>query len=243
MSGHSHWATIKHKKGAADAKKGKMFSKFARLVTVAAKEGGGDPEKNLKLQEAIAKARSINMPKDNIDRAIKKGTGEVEGVSFERATFEGYGPGGVAVLVDVLTDNKNRATAEIRKLFERNSGNFGSAVAWQFEKKGIIRVMGQGIKEDDVLQVALEHGADNVENIDGNFEVTCAPENFQKIKVELSTKFKLESDEVTLVPKSYVKVDDNIGKKMLNLMDALEDHDDVQGVFSNADFPDSILKE
>lgn len=243
MSGHSHSKKIKHDKNIQDAKKGKIYDKFSKLVMAAAKDGGGDPEKNLKLQEAMDKAKSAGVPKDLLERAIKRGTGDIEGLTFERVTFEGSAPGGITILVDVLTDSRKRAAQEIRNLFERNNGSLGGGTAaWNFETKGIIVIPSEGVDEGNVLDLVAELKSE-YEVIDGNFEVICAPEIFQHAKTELAKKFKIESAEVTFIPKSYIKVDDNIAKKTLHLLEALEDHDDVQGVFSNVDFSDSIKEK
>src|SRR5436190_10253394 len=180
MSGHSHWATIKHKKGAIDAKRGKLFSKLSRAIIIAARHGGGDPETNLKLRYAIDKARQVSMPKDNIERAVKRGTGEVEGMTFEEIVYEGYGPGGVAVLVEVLTDNRNRTASEVRKIFERSGGKLGSAgcVGYLFERKGLFAVDARGMDEDTLMGIALEAGADDLKTLSDHFEITCDPASF-----------------------------------------------------------------
>lgn len=245
MSGHSHWATIKHKKGATDAKKGKMFSKVARLIMIAAKEGGGDPTMNLRLQYAIDKAKSVNMPKDNVDRAIKKGTGELEGISFEESMFEGYGHGGAAIMVEVLTDNKNRTSHEIRKIFEANGGSLGGAncVSWIFERKGLITIAGNAASEDQILSDALDAGAEDASLAGDAFEITCAIADFEKIKKALSAKYKLQSAELTKIPKNYVTVNETDAKRLLSFMDALEEHDDVQNVYSNFEVPQTLTAE
>ncbi|MBI2930880.1 MAG: YebC/PmpR family DNA-binding transcriptional regulator [Planctomycetes bacterium] len=244
MSGHSHWATIKHKKGAADAKKGKAFSKVSRLIIMAARQGGGDPANNIKLLYAIESARAVNMPRDTIDRAIKRGTGELEGVMFEEVAYEGYGPGGVAVMVDALTDNRNRSAHEIRKIFETHAGNLGTAgcVAFMFERKGVMNIPIAGINEDELMGDVLDAGADNMEKSGDYFEITCAPTDFAKVKDALAKKYKVESAEIAMMPKNRVEVDEDTGRKLISLLDALEDNDDVQKVHSNFELPETLLK-
>ncbi|MEK7866992.1 MAG: YebC/PmpR family DNA-binding transcriptional regulator [Planctomycetota bacterium] len=240
MSGHSHWATIKHKKGAADARKGKMFSKISKLLMQAARDGGTDPGSNIKLQLAIDKARAENMPKDNIERAIKRGSGEMGDVKFEELTYEGYGPGGVAIMVKVLTDNKNRTVSEVRKIFENKGGNLGTAnsVAYNFQRKGTLAVTGEGLKEDDVMTVALDAGAEDVETTDDAFIITTSAEDYTAVKKVLEAKgWTLSMSEIGLVPKTLTEVDGAIGKRVLDLIDGLEDHDDVQDVYSNVSMP------
>ena len=245
MSGHSHWATIKHKKGAADAKKGKLFSKIARLIILAARQAGGDPKMNLKLQYALDEARAANMPKDNVERAIKRGTGELEGVSYEEVTYEGYGPGGVAFLVEALTDNKNRSAAEIRKIFESTGGNLGTtgSVRRLFERKGLIRVPAAGVTEDQLMSDVLDAGADNMEKDGEFFEITTAVLDYDKVKKALEgKKYKIESSELGMIPSMSVPVDEEIGAKILRLMDGLDESDDVQKIYSNFELPESLLK-
>ncbi len=240
MSGHSHWATIKHKKGAADARKGKMFSKISKLLMQAAREGGTDPDSNIKLQLAIDKARAENMPKDNIERAIKRGSGELGDVKFEEVTYEGYGPGGVAIMVKTLTDNKNRTVSEIRKIFEQKGGNLGSAnsVAYNFQRKGTFAVAGEGLKEDDVMAVALDAGADNMETEQDIFVITTSAEDYNSVKKVLEGKgWTLMKSEIGLVPKTMTEVDATIGKRVLDLIESIEDHDDVQDVYTNLSMP------
>lgn len=240
MSGHSHWATIKHKKGAADARKGKMFSKISKLLMQAAKEGGTDPETNVKLQLAIDKARAENMPKDNIERAIKRGAGELGDVKFEEVTYEGYGPGGVAIMVKTLTDNKNRTVSEIRKIFETKGGNLGSAnsVAYNFHRKGTLAVAAEGLKEEDVMTVALDAGAEDVETTDEAFFITTGAEDYNAVKKVLEEKgWTLIKSEIGLVPKTMTEVDATVGKRVLDLIEAIEDHDDVQDVYTNLSMP------
>jgi YebC/PmpR family DNA-binding regulatory protein len=236
MSGHSHWATIKHKKGAIDAKRGKLFSKLSRAIIIAARHGGGDPEMNLKLRYAIDKARQVSMPKDNIERAIKRGTGEMEGLHFEEITYEGYGPGGVAIMVDVLTDNRNRTNGEVRKIFERGGGKLGSAgnVGFLFDRKGVFPVSAAAHDEDKLLEVALEAGADDVKRDGDQFLITCDPASFAHVQDALAKAgVKSENAEITQLPKAPKDVSVEDGKKVLKLMDAIEDHDDVQNVYSD----------
>jgi YebC/PmpR family DNA-binding regulatory protein len=244
MSGHSHWATIKHKKGAADAKKGKLFSKIARLIILAARQGGGDPSMNLKLQYALDEARAANMPKDNVERAIKRGTGELEGVSYEEVTYEGYGPGGVALMIDALTDNKNRSAAEIRKILEGAGGKMGAVncVAYNFQRKGVLLLPKAAAAEDQVMSDALDAGAEDLQTAGEFYEITCASADFEKLKTALAKKYKFESAEIRRIPKDYVDLDEDAGRKFLHLMEALEDSDDVQKVHSNANLPESLLK-
>jgi YebC/PmpR family DNA-binding regulatory protein len=236
MSGHSHWATIKHKKGATDAKRGKLWSKLSRAIIIAAKHGGGDPDMNLKLRYAIDKARQVSMPKDNIERAIKRGTGETDGAVFEELTYEGYGPGGVAVLVDVLTDNRNRTNGEIRKIFERGGGKMGSAgaVAYLFDRKGVFGVEVKAVDEDTLMGVILEAGADDLKRQDEIFEILCDPPIFNAVKEALEkASIPTTMAEITQLPKAPTDVDTETGVKVMRLMDALNDHDDVQNVYSS----------
>ncbi len=245
MSGHSHWATIKHKKGAADARKGKLFSKIARLIILAARQGGGDPKMNLKLAYALEEARAANMPKDNVERAIKRGTGELEGVTYEEVTYEGYGPGGVAFLVEALTDNKNRSASEIRKIFEGTGGNLGTtgSVRRLFDRKGILRVAAAGVSEDQLLSDVLDAGADDMEKAGDSFEITTSATDFDKVKKALADKkYKIESSELGMVPSMSVPVDEETGQKILRLMDGLDESDDVQKIYANFQLPESLLK-
>jgi YebC/PmpR family DNA-binding regulatory protein len=242
MSGHSHWATIKHKKGATDAKRGKLWSKLSRAIIIAARHGGGDPETNLKLRYAIGKAREVSMPKDNIERAIKRGTGETEGIQFEELTYEGYGPGGVAVLVEVLTDNRNRTNGEIRKIFDRTGGKMGSSgnVAFLFERKGVFLIEKAGIEEDSLMGIALEAGADDLKQADDLFEVTCDPASFNQVKDALEkNNIKTISADIVQLAKALRDVDLETGQKVVRMMEALDDHDDVQKVHTDA----NITKE
>lgn len=246
MSGHSKWASIKHKKSVTDAKRGKLFTKLIKEITVAAKTGGGDPDKNPTLRSAIAKAKDANMPQDNIERAIKRGTGELPGVSYERVTYEGYGPGGVAIMVDVLTDNKNRASSEVRSIFSKKGGNMAGAgsVGWLFEKRGYFVVNKSTIEEDKLMGIVLEAGAEDMVSEETTYAVKCLPEDFEKVKrVFESNNVKVESAEITMVPKSTVKVsDENEARQILALVDSLEEHDDVQNVYANFDIPDHLIE-
>jgi len=247
MSGHSKWATIKHKKGALDAKRGKVFTKIIREITVAAREGGGNIESSPRLRLAVQKAKDANMPADNIDRAIKKGTGELEGTTYENISFEGYAPGGVAVIVEVLTDNRNRATSEVRNIFSKRGGNMAGAgsVAFQFERKGLFMIKKQDATEEALMDIVLEVGAEDMTSDEEFFEVTCQPQDFDKVRTGLTnSKVKVESGELTLLPKNTVKVEGaDVARKIMTLVDELEDNDDVQDVYTNFDIPDEILKK
>jgi YebC/PmpR family DNA-binding regulatory protein len=247
VSGHSKWSSIKHKKGAADAKRGKLFSKLSRAIIVAAKEGGPDPAANLALQNAIEKARSYSMPKDNIERAIAKGSGaDAEAASFETVVYEGYGPEGVAVLVEALTDNRNRTASEVRHVFSKNGGNLGAtgAVAWQFERRGVVLVPAEGVDEDELVLAAAEGGADDVERDGSSFTVTAAPEELRALRETLeATGFAIESAELSMVPKTTVAISDETTAKMVvRLVDGLEDVDDVQDVYANFDISERMLE-
>jgi YebC/PmpR family DNA-binding regulatory protein len=243
MSGHSKWSSIKHKKGAADAKRGKIFSRLIKEITVAARLGGGDPDGNPRLRTAIAAAKAENMPKENIARAIKKGTGELEGASYEEANYEGYGPGGVAVLVDCLTDNRNRTVADIKHLFERNGGNLGEpgCVAWMFEKKGLIVFEKDKVDEEQLINLALEAGAEDVREEDQEFEVISDPSNFESVKAAIDKAgLAYTLAEISMVPKNTVKLDGKKAQQMVNLMQALEDNEDVSNVYANFDISDEV---
>ncbi|MDD5423449.1 MAG: YebC/PmpR family DNA-binding transcriptional regulator [Candidatus Omnitrophota bacterium] len=245
MSGHSKWATIKHKKAATDAKRGSLFTKLIKEITVAARSGG-KPDSNPRLRVAIERAKEASMPADNIERAIKKGTGELEGVSYEDITLEGYGPGGVAIYVEGVSDNKNRTTSEVRTIFTKKGGNMAGAgsVSWMFEKKGYIVVSKSAIDEEKLMGIALDAGAEDLVTEDENYAVKTGPADFFKVKKALEDKtVKIESAEVTLIPKSTVKVLGDEAKKVLDLVEALEEHDDVQNVYANFDIPDDMLKE
>jgi len=244
MSGHSKWHSIKHKKMATDAKRGKMFTKFIREIMMAARTGGGNPDTNPRLRMVIDKAKSFNMPNDNIQRAIKKGSGEEGGVQFEQVTYEGYGPGGVAVFVEVLTDNKNRSASEIRSIFSKQNGNLGGAgsVSWIFERKGVITVSKEKIKEDELLEMILEAGAEDMTVEDDVYEITTPTEKFEDVRKALADKNIQPVDaNVTLVPKNTVKVEGKTAEQVLKLLEALEDHDDVQNAYANFDIPDEVV--
>jgi YebC/PmpR family DNA-binding regulatory protein len=244
MSGHSKWAGIKHKKAKVDAQRGRIFTKIIREITVAARVGGGDPGGNPRLRTAVQAARAVNMPAENIERAIKKGTGELEGVTYEEVTYEGYGPGGVAVLVEAMTDNKNRTVGEIRKLFSRNGGNLGEVgcVGFLFEKKGYIQVDAAKVEEDRLFSVALEAGAEDLRREESVFAVTTAPRDFEKVR-DAIVKGGIQplSAEITKVPKSTVRLQGKPAEQMLRLMEELEEHDDVQHVYANFDIPEEIM--
>jgi YebC/PmpR family DNA-binding regulatory protein len=247
MSGHSKWASIKHKKGAADAKRGQLFTKLIREITVAAREGGGKPETNSRLRTAIDRAKTANMPSDNVEKAIKRGTGELPGIIYESCIFEAYGPGGVAMLIEALTDNKNRTSAEVRNIFSKKSGSLAGSgsVAWIFQKKGYVTIDKAQIKnEDDLYTVCLDAGAEDVKLVDKNYEVICDFKDLEKIKEALKVKgIKTEAAEITMIPNSKVKVVDNDAKQLLSLIEALEEHDDVQKVHANFDIPDDVLEK
>ncbi len=245
MSGHSKWSSIKHKKGIADARRGKIFTKLIREITVAARLGGSDPSGNPRLRAAIAAAKAENMPKENIERAIKKGTGELEGAAYEEASYEGYGPGGVAVLVDCLTDNRNRTVAEVKHLFERHGGSLGEpgCVAWLFEKKGLIVVEKDKVNEEKLLDVALEAGAEDVREGDSEFEVITEPSDFETVKKAIEDHgIPYSVAEISMIPKNTVKLDGKKAQQMLSLMQALEDNDDVSHVYANFDIPDDVME-
>ncbi len=241
MSGHSHWATIRRKKGATDSKRGQLFSKLARQITIAARMGGGDPETNIGLKYAMDKAREYSMPKDNIERAVKKGTGELGGAVLESAQYEAIGPGGVFILIEVLTDNRNRTSSEIRKLLEMRNAHLGS-VAWAFEQKGLITVPAEGVSEDVLLEIVLDAGGEDMQRTGNVFQVTTAPLELYRVKKALADKgIKIESAEVTQMPKSSVPVDAEVGRKLMDLLGQIDDHDDVQSVHSNVELPESLL--
>jgi YebC/PmpR family DNA-binding regulatory protein len=247
VSGHSKWSTIKHKKGAADAKRGKLFSKLSRAILVAAKEGGPDPGSNLALQNAIDKARSYSMPKDNIERAIAKGAGEgSDGSSFETVVYEGYGPEGVAVIIEALTDNRNRTASDVRHLFTKHGGNLGAtgAVAWQFERRGIVLVAAEGVDEDELVLAAADAGADDVERDGSTFVVSSAPDELSHVREALEAAgLELESAGLSMVPKTTVAIaDESTAKQVIRLVEGLEDQDDVQDVYANFDIPEAVLE-
>ncbi|VEN73302.1 putative transcriptional regulatory protein [Candidatus Desulfarcum epimagneticum] len=245
MSGHSKWSSIKHKKGAADAKRGKIFTKLIKEITVAARFGGGDPAGNPRLRTAIAAAKNENMPKDNIARAVKKGTGELEGVSYEEVSYEGYGPGGAAVLVESLTDNKNRAVADIRHIFSKAGGNLGEngCVAWMFDQKGYIAVEKSAADEDLVMETAIEAGADDVRDDDALIEIITDPGDFEAVHASIKEEsIEYIAAEVTMLPQTAVDLSGKEAEQMVRLMEALEDCEDVQKVYTNADIPDEIAE-
>jgi len=238
MSGHSKWATIKHKKGALDAKRGKIFTRLIKEITISAKQGGGDPDGNPRLRGAIAAAKAENMPADNIKRAIQRGTGELEGVSYEEITYEGYGPGGVAVIVDVLTDNKNRAVSEIRHAFSKNGGNLGesNSVSWMFTKKGVIVVAKDAVAEDKLTEIVLDAGAEDLSDEGDTWEVLCEPKDFESVMNALkAAKITPEHGEVTMISSTYTKLEGATANQMMRLLETLEDLDDAQNVYSNFD--------
>jgi YebC/PmpR family DNA-binding regulatory protein len=247
MSGHSKWSTIKRKKGAADAKRGKIFTKIIKEITLAARLGGGDPDGNARLRTAILAAKDENMPKDNIERAIKKGVGEIGGASsFEETTYEGYGPGGVALLVEVLTDNKNRTVAEIRHILSKHGGNLGEngCVAWMFDKKGSLLVSRNDIGEDALMELALEAGADDVREEEHEFEVITSPSAFEAVRRAIEQRgIKLLSASIGMIPQNTVQLEAGKAEQMLKLMEKLEDNDDVQNVYANFDIPDEIMEK
>jgi YebC/PmpR family DNA-binding regulatory protein len=246
MSGHSKWSTIKHKKGAADAKRGKVFTRIIKEMTVAARLGGGDAEANPRLRSAVAEAKANNMPKDNIDRAIKRGTGDLEGVMYEEVSYEGYAPGGVAIIVDALTDNTNRTTPEIRHMFEKHGGNLGTpgSVRFQFEKKGYFAVEKSAATEDKLMDIALEAGADDLQTDDAEvFEIYTTPDNFEAVRQALeSNKIPTVEGKLDMIPSTYVSVDEQKAKAIMRLLEALDDHDDTQNVYSNLDIPAEMME-
>jgi YebC/PmpR family DNA-binding regulatory protein len=243
MSGHSKWATIRHKKGAADAKRGKLFTKLIKEITVAAREGGGDEDANPRLRTAVLKAKSANMPKDNIDRAIKKGTGDLEGVDYTEITYEAYGPGGVAILIDTLTDNKNRTAADIRNILSKSGGNLGETgcVSYLFHRKGIIAYDAEQYSEESIFEKALEAGAEDVTNENGTIEVITQPENFEEVlKMMKEGDFEERYAEVSRIAEAMVRLDDDKTVKAMKLIEILDDHEDVQEVSTNLDIPDDF---
>ncbi len=247
MSGHSKWSSIKHKKGAADAKRGKLFSKLSRAIIVAAREGGPDPDGNIALANAIEKARANSMPKDNIERAIARGAGaDTEGEAYETVTYEGYGPNGVAILVEALTDNRNRTAADVRHIFAKEDGNLGTsgAVAWLFERKGVVLVDAERYDEDDVTLAAADGGAEDVEQDESTLRVTTAPEDLHTVRIALEgAGIQPDAADLTMLPKTTVEIEDEAtARKVLRLMDALDDNDDVQDVYANFDIPERVLE-
>ena len=238
MSGHSKWHTIKHKKGALDAKRGKIFTKLIKEITVAARTGGGDEAANARLRKAISDAKAQNMPNDTIDRAVKRGTGDLEGVNYEEITYEGYGPNGVAVLIETMTDNRNRTVAELRHLFSKNGGNLGESgsVAWMFDKKGYIVVDKEAKSEEELFEIAIENGAEDVKDDGDNFEILTEPENFDTVSEAVkSAGIEPQVAEVSMIPQNYIHLEGTDAKQMLKLYEAIDDHDDVQKVYANFD--------
>lgn len=244
MSGHSKWSTIRHKKGVTDARRGKIFSKLIKEITVAARLGGGDPASNPRLRTAVQAAKNENMPKDNIERAIKKGTGELEGVNYEESVYEGYGPGGAAIFVESLTDNKNRAVADIRHILSKSGGNLGSAgcVAWMFDKKGYIVVEHQAVDEDTLMEIAIDAGAEDVREDNSNYEIITALQDFESVKAAIDKEsIPYIVAEITMLPQSTVDLVGKEAEQMVKLMETLEDCDDVQKVYTNADIPEELI--
>ncbi len=246
MSGHSHWAGIKHKKALVDNKRGRVWSKLSKAIIIAAKMGGGDTETNIRLRTAIADAKAVSMPKDNIARAVKKGTGELDGGNMDEVLYEGYGPNGVAVLCDILTDNRNRTAPEVRKMFEIHGGNLGATncVAWMFERKGLFVFDADQVDEEKLMEVALESGAEDVKREGDKFEVICDPEAYSEVSEALeAAELQPETKEITRIPSTTVDLDLKDARKILKLLEALDDHDDVQNVSSNFNIPDDVMAE
>ncbi|MDD2716614.1 MAG: YebC/PmpR family DNA-binding transcriptional regulator [Candidatus Wallbacteria bacterium] len=246
MSGHNKWSSIKHRKGAQDQKRGKVFTKLIRDITIAVKESGKDQETNAKLRAALEKARVANMPKDTVNLAIKRGAGEIQGESFEEFNYEGYGPGGVAILLEILTNNRNRAASEVRNIFERHSGNLGETgcVGWLFERKGLICIQDDTVTEDKLMDLSLEAGAEDIRHEKDEFMVTTDPASFEKVKTTLEKAgLTLNSAELTMIPQNTVKLDGKNAEKMLKIMDALEELDDVQNVYANFEIDEEIIEQ
>ena len=244
MSGHSKWSTIKHKKGAADARRGKVFTRLIKEITVAARMGGGDPSSNPRLRAAIQGAKSENMPKDRIERAIKKGTGELEGVDYEEVIYEGYGPGGAAVFIESVTDNKNRAVADIRHIFNKAGGNLGAAgcVAWMFEKKGYFVIKASTIDEETLMEIAVDAGAEDVREDEGNYEIIADPADFEQVKAAIDDyPVPCEVAEITMLPQSTLAIEGKEAEQMIKLMETFEECEDIQKVYTNADIPQEII--
>ena len=244
MSGHSKWSTIKHKKGATDAKRGKIFTKVIKEITVAARIGGGDVDGNPRLRLAVQKAKEVNMPQENVTRAIKKGTGELEGVQYQEISYEGYGPGGVAIFMEVMTDNKNRTIGELRAALDKNGGNMGEngCVAWIFEKKGTITIMTPEKDEEELLELVMDAGGDDLQTVDDHYEITTSIETFESVRKAIeSSGIKVQSAELTRIQQKMVNVEEKNCKSLLRLMDMLEDHDDIQKVYSNFDITDELI--
>ena len=245
MSGHSRWSTIKHKKGATDAKRGKLFTRLIKEMTVAARGGGGDIIGNPRLRAAVTEAKASNMPKDTIERAIKRGTGEIEGATYEELTYEGYGPGGVAILVETMTDNSHRTTPEIRHIFEKNGGNLGTpgSVRFQFDRKGFFAIEKKAVSEDKLMEIALEAGADDFQTDGSDFEIYTSPENFEQVRqaLEKNTIPAIEA-KIGQIPSMYVKLDEQKAKQTMRLLEMLDDQDDVQNVWTNFDIPAEMME-
>jgi YebC/PmpR family DNA-binding regulatory protein len=246
MSGHSKWSSIKHKKAATDAKRGKVFTRFIRELTIAARAGGGDPESNSRLRHAIDGARAANMPSDNIKKAVQRGTGELEGVNYEEFSYEGYGPGGVAILADAMTDNKNRTVSEVRHVFEKYNGNLGQqgCVSWMFTRKGVVIIPQSAIGEDELMEIVLDNGAEDMTKAGENYEVTTSTEDFDKVHEALKAKkLPIESAEISKVPSTYIKLEGRQAEQMLKLYDKLEELDDIQNVWANFDIADEVIEQ
>jgi YebC/PmpR family DNA-binding regulatory protein len=246
MSGHSKWSSIKHKKAATDAKRGKVFTRFIRELTIAARSGGGDPESNSRLRHAMDGARAANMPSDNIKKAVQRGTGELEGINYEEFSYEGYGPGGVAILADAMTDNKNRTVSEVRHVFEKYNGNLGQqgCVSWMFTRKGVIIVPQSAIGEDELMEIVIENGGEDMVKEGSSYEITTATEDFDKVHEALKAKkLPIESAEISKVPSTYIKLEGRQAEQMLKLYDKLEELDDIQNVWANFDIADEVIEQ
>lgn len=244
MAGHSKWDNIKHKKAKEDARRGKIFTKMTRLISVAAKEGGSDPDTNFRLRLAVDKAKAANVPNETIERAIKRGAGELGSDSYEEFVYEGYGPGGVAVMLQIMTDNRNRTAADMRHIFSKHGGNLGESgcVGWMFEKAGVVSISGNGLDEDEVMLTALEAGADDVEQDGEIFRISTSPDSFESVRAAVGEAgYTVETAEITMRPTNTIEVDAGVGKRLLQMLDALEDHDDVQDVYANFDLTDETL--
>ena len=246
MSGHSKWSSIKHKKAATDAKRGKIFTRFIRELTIAARAGGGDPESNSRLRHAIDGAKAVNMPSDNIKKAVQRGTGELEGINYEELSYEGYGPGGVAILAEAMTDNKNRTVSEVRYVFNKYNGNLGEqgCVSWMFTRKGMIIVATSAIGEDELLEIVLENGAEDMKKEGDNYEISTSTEDFDKVHQALKAKnIAIESAEISKIPSTYIKLEGRQAEQMLKLYDKLEELEDIQNVWANFDIADEIIDQ
>ncbi len=246
MSGHSKWHSIKHKKGAADAKRGKIFTRLIREISVAARSGGGDPDMNPRLRKAISDGKAANMPNDNIERAVKRGTGELEGVDYEEITYEAYGPGGIAILIETMTDNRNRTVAEIRHLLSKNNGNLGESgsVAWMFDRKGYIVVSKESRSEEELFEIAIEAGAEDLQDDENSFEIFTDQENFESVRDLIKNAgIKAEVAQISMIPQNFIKLEGAEAQQMVKLYEAIDDHDDVQNVYANFDIDESELGE